>query len=36
MEELRRFWVKELGATCERTFVLDTKPVPVVGYTRER
>lgn len=36
MEELRRFWVKELGATFERTFVLDTKPVPVVGYKRSK
>lgn len=36
LEELRRFWVKELGAMFERTLLLDTKPVPVVGYKRSK
>ena len=36
IEELRRFWVKEMGANLERTLLLDTKPVPVVGYKRSK
>ncbi|WP_242060641.1 transposase [Nostoc sp. C057] len=36
LEELRRFWVVELGAIFERTLLLDTKPVPVVGYKRDK
>jgi len=36
LEELRRFWVLELGAIFERTLLLDTKPVPVVGYKRDK
>jgi hypothetical protein len=36
VEELRRFWVKELGALFERTLLLDTKPIPVVGYKRSK
>ncbi|MDX2229148.1 MAG: IS982 family transposase [Leptolyngbyaceae cyanobacterium bins.349] len=36
IEELRRFWVNELGASFERTLLLDTKPVPVVGYKRSK
>ncbi len=27
LEELRRFWVKQLGAVFERTLLLDTKPL---------
>ena len=36
LEELRRFWVDALGALFERTLLLDTKPVPVVGYKRSK
>jgi hypothetical protein len=36
LEELRRFWVVELGAIFERTLLLDTKPLPVVGYKRHK
>jgi hypothetical protein len=36
LEQLRRFWVRELGAIFERTLLLDTKPVPVVGYKRNK
>jgi hypothetical protein len=36
IEELRRFWVKQMGANLERTLLLDTKPVPVVGYKRSK
>jgi hypothetical protein len=36
IEELRRFWVKQMGANLERTLLLDTKPIPVVGYKRSK
>ncbi|AFZ02281.1 IS982 family transposase [Calothrix sp. PCC 6303] len=36
LEELRRFWVSEMGATFERTLLLDTKPIPVLGYKRSK
>ena len=36
LEELRRFWVNQLGAVFERILLLDTKPVPVVGYKRNK
>ena len=36
LEQLRRYWVIQLGATSERQFLLDTKPVPVVGYKRSK
>ena len=36
LEELRRSWVKQMGHDLERTLVMDTKPVPVVGYKRSK
>lgn len=36
LEELRRFWVRQMGYHFERTLVMDTKPVPVVGYKRSK
>jgi hypothetical protein len=36
VEALRRAWVVDLGGTQERQFLLDTKPVPVVGYKRTK
>ena len=36
VEELRRYWVCQLGVTNQHQFLLDTKPVPVVGYTRSK
>jgi len=36
VEEFRRYWVNELGATHATTLLLDTKPVPVVGYKRSK
>ena len=36
LEQLRRFWVIQLGQHFERTLVMDTKPVPVVGYKRSK
>lgn len=36
MEALRQEWVWLLGAETERQLLLDTKPVPVIGYTRSK
>ena len=36
LEMLRRTWVKQLGATDALSLVIDTKPVPVVGYRRSK
>jgi hypothetical protein len=34
VERLRRSWLEDLGVTQQRYFLLDTKPVPVVGVKR--
>jgi hypothetical protein len=34
VEQLRRSWLSELGASQQMCFLLDTKPVPVVGVKR--
>ena len=36
VEELRRAWLTELGATQELFLLMDTKPVPVIGYKRSK
>ena len=36
LEALRRSWLWQLSVTDEDTLVLDTKPVPVVGYKRSK
>ncbi len=36
LEMLRRTWVKQLGATDALSLVIDTKPVPVIGYRRSK
>ena len=36
MEQLRQSWVRQLGGRDERQLLLDTKPVPVMGYTRSK
>lgn len=36
LEALRRYWLNELGVVFERTLLLDTKPLPVVGYKRSK
>jgi len=36
VEELRKHWVVILGATLQTQFLLDAKPVPVVGYKRDK
>ena len=36
LEQLRRSWVTQLGGTFERHFIIDTKPIPVLGLKREK
>lgn len=36
VEEVRKHWAIRLGVTLETQFLLDTKPVPVVGYKRSK
>jgi hypothetical protein len=36
VEELRKHWAIMLGVTLHTRFLLDTKPVPVVGYKRSK
>ena len=36
IEELRRFWLEQLGATLATEFLLDTKPIPVLSYKRNK
>lgn len=36
VEELRRYWIKQQGVLQQNRFLLDTKPIPVVGYKRSK
>lgn len=36
VEEMRRSWLGELGVLAEMDLLLDTKPVPVMGYKRSK
>ena len=36
LEILRRKWVKQLGGTDALSLVMDTKPIPVMGYRRSK
>jgi hypothetical protein len=36
MERLRQSWVAQLGGLDDKHLLLDTKPVPVMGYTRSK
>lgn len=36
VEELRKHWALMLGVALQTQFLLDTKPVPVVGYKRNK
>ena len=36
VEQLRRTWLTELGATQELFLHMDTKPVPALGYKRSK
>ena len=36
IEKLRQHWLEELGTTLTTQLLLDTKPVPVLGYKRSK
>ena len=36
LEMLRRKWVRQLGGENATSFVIDTKPIPVMGYRRNK
>ncbi len=36
IEQLRRFWLEQLGATMATKLLLDTKPIPVLSYKRNK
>jgi hypothetical protein len=36
VEELRRYWLIQLGALHRFRFLIDTKPIPVVGFKRSK
>ncbi len=36
VEQLRQSWAVMLGVTLQTQFLLDTKPVPVIGYKRNK
>ncbi len=36
LEALRRSWLIDLGIEAEDQFLIDTKPIPVVGYKRSK
>ncbi len=36
LEELRRYWLAKQGVLQQSCFLLDTKPIPVVGYKRSK
>ncbi|WP_196520781.1 transposase [Nostoc sp. WHI] len=36
LEKLRRSWVEQLGGLSEKYFILDTKPLPVLGLKRDK
>jgi hypothetical protein len=36
LEELRRYWLAKQGVYQHSCFLLDTKPIPVVGYKRSK
>lgn len=36
IETLRRKWVKQLGGENANSFIIDTKPIPVMGYRRSK
>jgi len=36
VEEMRRYWLKELGLLTQVDLLLDTKPIPLMGYKRSK
>jgi hypothetical protein len=35
-EQLRRFWIVQKGWHRQTSYLLDTKPVPIIGYKRSK
>jgi hypothetical protein len=36
VEQLRRYWIVQKGWNCQTRYLMDTKPVPVLGYKRNK
>jgi hypothetical protein len=36
VEQLRRYWLIQQGVLQQSCFLLDTKPIPVIGYKRDK
>lgn len=36
IEQMRQDWLQDFGVTAETHYLLDTKPIPVVGYKRSK
>ena len=36
VEELHRYWIMQKGWHDQHCFHLDTKPIPVIGYKRDK
>jgi len=36
VEELRRYWITQKGIHLNSSYLLDTKPIPVLGYKRNK
>lgn len=36
VEQLRRYWIAQKGWNCQTCYLMDTKPVPVMGYKRSK
>ena len=36
VEKMRRYWLRELGLLTQVDLLLDTKPIPVMGYKRSK
>lgn len=36
VEKMRRYWLQELGLLAQIDLLLDTKPIPVMGYKRSK
>lgn len=36
LEQMRRSWVEQLGGLTEQNFLIDTKPLPILGLKRDK
>jgi hypothetical protein len=36
VEQLRRYWITQKGWNCQTCYLMDTKPVPVLSYKRNK